>query len=673
MGTDDKKKKIEIEASTTLTSDSAVKNGEIVDTNLKVFNSKASLAIRKDKDGNIILPSEETPKFDSIEEYLDYLIAIIPSSEKDVTIEKFKFDPCDKYGKQVYSDLENINNLEAPDKENVTYGYLKNIIAANKNNPEAIREIVTVILDKFEESYDHNAEKKAVGTSQEQVLEKVLSADGEPVQNLICGTIHGFVRQALEECGIPAVIVTGNTSGPHATLMYKLQEGQYEFNNYGKRVTVKANNVIDAIKEVEKNNAGGFVSGGSISMMDGEKMYKTYAYKDEAALAEYFDKKDRIKDTPFLDTPNEDSKKIKANINIGTTGNISATAGGTINTPDSSTSLNAQIKLNNETAMFDSSKSFGVNFQHNMKKPLNRNTKYGVNIDATASYIKGESTSNTIPNIENTQIANLEKEAEQAFDQWKIDLKEKYSETPQLYPQIDSLDKITNTPYRNYNKSTNNISTSVNIGAGIESNLIDNSNINLNAAAKANAQIFTGITNGSPSDIDGRITLEGGLDSKLKLSPGLLSQTRLSGGLMLDGQGVVPDYKVSLTPGLKLNASTGLVYKPNDTLKLNTNVNFAGGYNKISTLNEAGFEAGLAYKINNNTTLLGSINGNYRNENISMSLLKENIEKTSTYGAQVGVQLKNNTTINAGFVKKKDYLNPTRNKTEITAGATIKF
>ena len=134
-----------------------------------------------------------------------------------------------------------------------TYDYLKDYIIKNKDNPEVLQSTVSRLLDDFNEIYDHATPHKKVGENQPEILDKVINTpDGDELSGFICGPIHSFIMDTLNECGIDAALLSGaNVDGSnHLTLLYKQSDGKYVFNNYGKNIVINASNIKDAARGV---------------------------------------------------------------------------------------------------------------------------------------------------------------------------------------------------------------------------------------------------------------------------------------------------------------------------------------------------------------------------------------------------------------------------------------
>ena len=161
-----------------------------------------------------------------------------------------------------------------------TYQYFTNYLNENKNNPEVINNTVSSILAELVTKYDKtNIEHGEVGGNQAEYLSTVFSTGkGEETNALICGTIHNFLRDSLQDAGIEAVTVIGADNSyqkgftNHACLLYKNSDGTYQFNNYGKSATIEANNIKDAVYTVHKET-GLLESGGQITLHDKNNSY----------------------------------------------------------------------------------------------------------------------------------------------------------------------------------------------------------------------------------------------------------------------------------------------------------------------------------------------------------------------------------------------------------------
>ena len=153
-------------------------------------------------------------------------------------------------------DLKNFYN-EHNQSAKETYEYLTNYIKENKENPELVKGTIDHLLGDFSLKYDENKNYGNVGANQEEILNKILNTnEEESLDNFICSTIHEFAMKALQDAGVNAVMISGknNGAGNHATLLYQVNDNKYVFNNYSQQLTVEANNIKDAIREVYKKS-----------------------------------------------------------------------------------------------------------------------------------------------------------------------------------------------------------------------------------------------------------------------------------------------------------------------------------------------------------------------------------------------------------------------------------
>jgi nitrogen regulatory protein PII len=188
----------------------------------------------------------------------------------------------------------------------------------------------------------------------------MMAKDDEVVDNAICGTIHGLMMNALHVAGIEAATINTITSDIniiHYTLMYKVGDGQYVFNNYSTSVTVEAPNVLEVVKAVQKNNQTGDHSDGFVSICTDEGTLTEYALTDVAVFGSEVDKfSDIMKGLSDEDKQRARGWYIDAKGKI-TAEEFAAQVGYTFG---DGTNVDVAYKQNGESSMADNSWSIGA-------------------------------------------------------------------------------------------------------------------------------------------------------------------------------------------------------------------------------------------------------------------------------------------------------------------------
>lgn len=210
------------------------------------------------------------------------------------------------------SEFQKLTEFQKTHSKEETYAYFKETLSGlAKNDKESFKTLVNSILQAGNSHYDYEQKYDKIADSQAEILEKFLTANGS-IDNAICSTIHGFMMDTMHELGIDAVITPGTEGGGHATLLYKLEDGKYIFNDYGTSTEINADNIIQAAKistrETDFNNFGGYTQ----ILGDGSDYYQEYSFKDEAAYGDEIDSKNSNKTTAFKN----DNIKEKSGFNF---------------------------------------------------------------------------------------------------------------------------------------------------------------------------------------------------------------------------------------------------------------------------------------------------------------------------------------------------------------------
>ncbi|GBR76575.1 hypothetical protein NO2_1107 [Candidatus Termititenax persephonae] len=263
--------------------------------------------------------------------------------------------------------------LEMKNDPDNSYNIFTGAINKYKDNPETLDNLVSAVsaelraaANNYEVSIyeSRNIATGEIASSPQEIFRLWSSTEGE-VSNTICGTIHGAVMQALNDCGIEAAVVntvTGDANAMHYTLMYKVGEGQYIFNNYGNSVSVAAPNVLEAIKSVQKNNQTGDHSDGFVSICNDQGNMTEYALTDIAVFGAEVDKYSDI-----MQGLNPEQKECARGLYIATSGQLTqdltdfaVTLGYTWDTKHGWINLEGGAQTNGESSMANESWSAGA-------------------------------------------------------------------------------------------------------------------------------------------------------------------------------------------------------------------------------------------------------------------------------------------------------------------------
>jgi hypothetical protein len=275
-----------------------------------------------------------------------------------------KYNP---YKRSIGRDI--VDSIRA-DPDN-SYKTFTSAINQYKNDPETLDNIVSAVSAALNEALRHYDidvyRNKYIATdeiapSSQEVFELWFSTENK-ISNTICGTIHGTVMQALNECGIEAAVVNTlytNANAMHYTLIYKIGEGQYIFNNYGNSVSIEAPNVLEAIKSVLKANPIDNHSDGFVSICNTQGNLTEYALMDVAVFGLEVDKYSDI----MKDLSAEKQRRARG-LYISTNGNITqeefaAQVGYAWTAENGDLSLDVGVKNNGESNVADESQSFGL-------------------------------------------------------------------------------------------------------------------------------------------------------------------------------------------------------------------------------------------------------------------------------------------------------------------------
>jgi hypothetical protein len=522
------------------------------------------------------------------------------------------------------------NMKDDPDN---SYEILKSAFTTHKDNP---RDIVSAVLKKFTSPYDHNLGGSEIASSPQEACRILISAEGKEVPNAICGTIHGVVMQALNDCGIEAAVVKSvarDSNSGHATLMYKVGEGQYIFNDYGHSVSIEAPNVLEAIKSVHKNNQTGDHSNGFVTICNAQGNMTEYALTDIAVFGSEVDKYSDI-----MQGLNTEQKERVRGFYIATNGqftqdltDFAATLGYTWDNKHGWINLESGVQTNGDSNMANESRSFGAKLHTFFQGELAGIT-FGFENKATAS-----GTNHTTGNSE-----------ENAYNHNTITLADKAG----LSAEKDIFNNDT------AGRFTFRIRTEANVAAGI---------------VPSNDEDETGV-NGSI--VDAGLNFGGGL-SYTKAFGGSTFAADVSTRWLLNYNHTFIDasvyefkldnmgYQVAGGLSIRSNNQQGLVWKFSANAAYMQDANqsrsSAAGELNLSYLNPAGI------------SIDSILSGGYEGRNIS-GMFNETIDRNLVFNAGVGVTLNDRVKISAEASQKVNLLvnQALKISPDVTLGITLR-
>jgi len=594
-----------------------------------------------------------------------------------------------KYNYNDYANIPTLSNYRKQHKDGQSvddvYNSIKSFINENKDNEETIKLFVSNFLNNIEKHYDNNKSHLGAG-EQKEVLSKLLNAEnGSEIDGLICGTIHEFMMNTLNECGIEAAMIIGEYGDEnHVTLIYKSNNGEYVFNNYGVEcITVKANNVIDAVKEVEKLS-GTCYSAGNITICDGKNSIIKYALETVAYRGDEIDKNTYNNITTFNESKIADKSSIKGDIEVSNKGNISFDTQATIVNTDGNEKTQTDFSVGGvkkgESSLFHESLSIGSGVGYKKSKTEGDTTTF-FNLKGITSYIKGTNISTSYNNIprDKTALNKMSRDMIKDLERFKnSDEYKQLSEEERAIVDENFKDIFKNTinfALGNDNftipqkTNTSNYFTVFARGAfGKTKEILKNDDCTLNIGGEifgtfnATNKIGTIAING-----DFRIGAEGGLQFT-NIGDNHSIQTSVSAGVHGDfnPQHVVTNLNL-INPGTKFNVETSANYAPTDRTILGFNGNLSTTASSSSTNLQVGSNIYCSHKINNETRLNIVSGAEYNTEDINVGQFHEKIENNLKFSTQVSVQ-KNNSTLYTGYSQHLDKMNATRDNISFNVG-----
>ena len=498
-----------------------------------------------------------------------------------------------------------------------TYNYLVDNLKTNKDNPEYVRAVVDNLLVYIRSMYTDDISYEPVAETKEKALEKFLqNGVNVPLKGALCSTMHGLIRDVLEDAGIPAVILASKSYsdptnkdkshfGGHATLIYQVEENKYVHSNYGNSEVIKADNIRSAVKQLFKHSDRLTIEGGYILLTgkDGET-YDEFIFQDEAAYGQDIEKSNHVKENAFLGDNVKDKSSLDFNVDYNSKADASnVEAKGTIAIPKKNVSIDIGMAYKNagETELMLNSKSYGAMVDVNYKKDFGKdnNQSFKMNIDTKVSTIQGK------------------------------------------------------TEYNNYN-------TFVLKGGfdfGYENKFFENDTTTLTGGVKASV-----VGGGLPHPVIGlgdyRLSTEAGLAMENKLGTIGKLNTEISAGFIGDLNKLNYTYQdIGMAPGFKANVKTALTLKPSDNAL--GMIDAQGYYIKTNTVEHYGASAGIggAYKVSDDFTAFGKVNLDYNRKDINIGLFNETLDNDLKLNANIGAKLTDNTSVNFNFqedLRKKD-------------------
>lgn len=182
-----------------------------------------------------------------------------------------------------------------------TYNELVRQLKENSNNETFVTSTIERLLGTLNGQYDkkeaESSSRSEIASTNEEVLKILLNTpDSEPIPHAVCGPIHEFGMKLLNDAGYDATVLGGEKldgdNGGHYTLLYRLKDKEYVYDNYGSSVKVQAENMIDAAKKVMSDYKNQFSTQGNVSIQGKDKgaTYTEYFAKDEALFGQKIDK-----------------------------------------------------------------------------------------------------------------------------------------------------------------------------------------------------------------------------------------------------------------------------------------------------------------------------------------------------------------------------------------------
>lgn len=568
-----------------------------------------------------------------------------------------------------------------------TYNELVKQLKENSNNEKFVTSTIERLLGSLNGQYDkqeaESSSRSNIANTNEEVLKILLNTpNSEPIPHAVCGPIHEFGMKLLNDAGYDATVLggekLGGDNGGHYTLLYRLKDKEYVYDNYGSSVKVQADNMIDAAKKVMSDYENQFSTQGNVSIQGKDKgaTYTEYFAKDEALFGQKIDK--NTNRNILID--NQDVKNFMDYKN--TTKKYKSTESKTI-TYGAEKNLNSQwinFSLKNENNNLLKSKNEQLDILAGTKQTASR---YYDKANDKAIDAKYQIQKNNVQFSSEVIASDLNLETttkKRAYIGTIIKTKNENSD-PQSPKGKEESNKIVYKEVIENNKLTNNIKT---LSTNVEfKKFFDTDNDNKKfkltpwAGARINAygtRVKTDIIyndyakeNDVSYSYDGRISLAAGANAQYntdKLNLKANATFQQFGDAAINN---VAQQKLMLKQGNIKEVSFGADYKfGQNTIYGNAqyaSVNSKNLYNKTILNTSAGFNTKNIANSGINATVYTGYEQN--SANLNMSSVKENIENEKRYyiGAEAEKQTKFGS-VKAG-VQYDDYLNgfkPGKNK-----------
>ncbi len=560
-------------------------------------------------------------------------------------------------------DLANVYNNG--NNSTAVFNYLLQYIENNKNNPELLISSLSNLLENEVNHYDSNHNRSGIDGSPDEILEKFINAkENEKIEGAICGPIHQLIMTALEKCNIPSSLIycAEQNSNGHVTLIYKLDDGKYVFNNYGKNIIINnAQTIEDAIAQIHKKGSNIDILG-YYQIADGKISYQKYAAVKDAAFGNRFDKVNYENETVCADNILNDST-LSTNFSVSNIGNIvfntELSLVNNIENTKSEKIYKAEIRKSNNTELFSKSHSFGLGFELNKVKSDKNNKKY-FGFQAFSSYINGttDSTDYQIREDYRNYISDI---VSNRLEVTNSDSGSKVSTTVRSVPSLESTNDAVKCSY---------LSNLIRCKMGIESKICENENSKLLNTLQGS--LLTGITiNGSHLAGDFRSLLEDKIELQ-SFGRNHFMTNSVTLGAISDLNLSHESPFVSFQPGYKLGTNHQVNYKVDNNLNIGAKIDGYVVKNQVSTNTGIGGQLYTQYTPKNQKiSFFGNVGLNYKKRHLNLGLWNQDLEKNTTFSTTVGIN-KGKTSIALNYTKSSDIVNPNRNSNNIMATLSIR-
>ena len=562
-----------------------------------------------------------------------------------------------------------------------TYNHLITFIKENQDNPEVQQQTISSILDNLYKRYDKSEDTGGAGTTK-QVLEKYFNTNTNiKIPGLLCGGIAKAAADILNDCGIPAAVVPEIYNERHAILAYKLNDGEYVFNNYGKNVVIKANNIKDAIAVYAKSE-GIIRTPGAKRIVDGKHTYSDYAFKDAAYRGMELSKHSYNKESAFYIEPANTKSGINANITTSNLGNVSADVSANFAKGDKGKNTDVDVSLGfvkkGESTALLNSVSFGSGIEYKIRKTTDKGIKFA-GVKGIISVINGKHGGCEYKSSNLNYLSRDNALAEFDDEMQKIDFS-KYTKEEQAYlrQSIDEgrkhlsshLEGEDTRVEQTFDNSTN-ISNFIKCEYGKIGIFKENGNTSYNYGYKFSGNLLYSKDSKKFGNNSGdyRVIGEGGIGIVNRGKKHTVTGNISAGPFIEYNEPFERSFDL-FNAGYKLNANAQIEYRTDK----NTVIGAGAGIYDANTC------ASDNYGINGNIYAGGKYKGitfkancgvNYESEKIKLSF-NEKTEDNITFNALLSGQ-KGKTTIYSGIQKHVDNLNKTRDYTSAVIGITQTF